>query len=414
MKIAIVGSGISGLVTAWLLQGEHEITVFEADDRIGGHTHTIPVVEGDRKHQVDTGFIVFNEAAYPNFCKLLRRLGVESQPSDMSFGVSCERTGLEYAGTNLNTLFAQRRNLLRPSFHRMLRDVVRFNKTALAHARNGHADNTLSEYLASESYSREFIENYILPMGAAVWSTEPVEFGRVPLKFFVEFFENHGMLAGFDRPTWRVIRGGSYRYTEKLIAGFRDRIYTGTPVLSIRRHADYVNVQTHEGVARFDQVVIAAHSDQALRMLADATSKEREILGTIRFQKNDTVLHTDTRVMPRLRRAWASWNYRIHKRGEAVHVSYHMNRLQSLKACCDYFVTLNDKENIDPIRAIKRLQYHHPQFDMAAADAQKRHHEISGRNRTHYCGAYWGHGFHEDGVNSGLAVAKCFGRELVA
>lgn len=413
MRIAIIGSGVSGLVVAHLLHDDHDISVFEADDRVGGHTHTVRVSEGDRGLNVDTGFIVFNEDAYPNFSRLISMLGVESQPSDMSFSVSCRKTGLEWAGTNLNTLFAQRRNLLRPRFHRMLRDVVRFNRTASAAARNGHAESSLLQYLESADYSREFLEHYLIPMGAAVWSADPSEFGRIPLKFFVQFFENHGMMSGFQRPTWRVIRGGSIRYVERLIAPFEDRIRTRCPVLAVRRRPDHVELTTPSGVELFDQVVIACHSDQALRMLKDASPAEREILSAIRFQRNETVLHTDTRLMPELRRVWSSWNYRIRsKTQDVVDVSYHMNRLQSLDAKRDYLVSLNATPDIDPSHVIKAIEYHHPIFDARSVSAQRRHGEISGARRTHYCGAYWGYGFHEDGVRSGLKVASWFGKGL--
>ncbi|MBX3396613.1 MAG: FAD-dependent oxidoreductase [Phycisphaerae bacterium] len=413
MRIAIIGSGISGLIVARLLNDEHEITVFEADNRVGGHTHTVRVAEGNRGLDVDTGFIVFNEDAYPNFTRLLSILGVQSQPSDMSFSVSCRKTGLEWAGTNLNTLFAQRRNLLRPRFHRMLRDVMRFNRTASAAARNGHAESSLLDYLRSADYSPEFLEHYLIPMGAAVWSAEPTEFGRIPLRFFVQFFENHGMMSGFQRPTWRVIRGGSIRYVERLIAPFEDRIRTNCPVLGLRRRPEHVELTTPTGVEKFDQVVIASHSDQALRMLRDASPAEREILGAIRFQRNETVLHTDACVMPNLRRVWSSWNYRIPSGGrDAVDVSYHMNRLQGLDAQCDYLVSLNSTQDIDPRRVIKSIEYHHPIFDGRSVSAQRRHSEISGTRRTHYCGAYWGYGFHEDGVRSGLTVASWFGKSL--
>ena len=407
MKTAIIGTGISGLTAAWQLHRDHSLTVFEANDYIGGHTNTVAVRVQGRQYAVDTGFIVFNDWTYPNFIDLLDRLGVASQPTAMSFSMRCERTGLEYNGENLNTLFAQRRNLFRPSFHRMIRDILRFNREAPALLDDGR-DISLDAYLRQGRYSREFREHYILPMAAAIWSAESGIMGGMPARFFVQFFKNHGLLSVSDRPQWRVIQGGSRRYVERLTAPFRDRIRLNCPVEWIRRHPTHVQIKPRGGpVERFDQVVIAAHSDQALRLLADSTPLEREILGAIPYQENEAVLHTDARLLPRRRRAWAAWNYHLPAQPLArVAVTYNMNILQGLDAPETFCVTLNHGEAIDPARVLYRTTYHHPVFTEAGVKAQARRDQISGVNRTWYCGAYWSYGFHEDGVNSGLAVAR--------
>ncbi|MDG4550308.1 MAG: FAD-dependent oxidoreductase [Candidatus Contendobacter sp.] len=407
MKIAIIGTGISGLTAAWQLRREHDLTLFEANDYVGGHAHTVDVEVGGRRHAVDTGFIVFNDWTYPNFLALLEQLGVASQPTRMSFSVRCERTGLEYNGENLNTLFAQRRNLFRPSFHRMIRDILRFNREAPA-LLNGRRDIDLDAWLREGNYSREFTDHYILPMAAAIWSAEPVLVGEMPARFFVRFFKNHGLLSVNDRPQWRVIHGGSRTYVEALTTPFRDHIRLNSPVEWVRRLPTHVQVKPcGSPVERFDQVIIATHSDQALRLLADPTPREREILGAIPYQENEVVLHTDTRLLPRWKRAWAAWNYHLPAQPrERVAVTYNMNVLQGLDAPETLCVTLNRGETIDPARVLYRTVYHHPVFTEAGVRAQARRDEISGVYRTWYCGAYWSYGFHEDGVNSGLAVAR--------
>ncbi len=407
MNIAIIGTGISGLTAAWHLHREHRLTIFEANDYIGGHTNTVETEFWGKTYAVDTGFIVYNNWTYPNFIQLLDRLGVASQPTVMSFSVRCERTGLEYNGQDLNTLFAQRFNLFRPSFHRMLRDILRFNREAPA-LLEGDGEISLNDYLREQRYSREFIEQYIIPMAAAIWSAEPGLMGEMPARFFVQFFKNHGLLSVNQRPQWRVIQGGSRNYVGPLIAPFRDRIRLNCPVEWVRRQPNHVQVKTRHGpVERFDEVVIATHSDQALRLLADLTPREREILGAIPYQENEAVLHTDTRLLPRRKLAWAAWNYHLAAQPQTrVAVTYNMNILQNLDAPVTFCVTLNRSEAIDPARILYRAIYHHPVFTDAGVRAQARRDEISGVNRTWYCGAYWSYGFHEDGVNSGLAVAR--------
>lgn len=418
MKIAIVGTGISGMVAAYLLHRNHEITVFEAADYIGGHTNTIDVELGGRTYAVDTGFIVFNDWTYPNFIQLLNRLGVVSQPSDMSFSVKCERAGLEYNGTSLNTLFAQRRNLVRPFFYRMILDILRFNREAVSLLDQPEPGPSLGEYLDRHRYSREFVEQYIVPMGAAIWSASHDNMRAFPARYLVQFFKNHGMLSIGERPTWRVITGGSQRYAEKLVAPFRDRVLLNSPVRSISRFPDFVDIRAQvEGreyrAMRFDHVIIAAHSDQALAMLADPSPKEKEILGVMRYQDNEAVLHTDASVLPRRKLAWAAWNYHLLPvQPDRAVVTYHMNRLQGIAAPCEFCVTLNHTQAIDPARILRRISYHHPVYSPESVAAQRRHCEISGLNRTSYCGAYWGYGFHEDGVKSALAVCRPFGKDL--
>jgi predicted NAD/FAD-binding protein len=414
MNIAIIGGGVSGMLAAYLLCPEHEVTVFEANDYIGGHTHTVPVSCNGQTYAVDTGFIVFNDWTYPNFIKLLNRLNIASQPSSMSFSVRCEKTGLEYNGTTLNTLFAQRRNLFRLSFHRMWRDILRFNRTAKALLQKTDHSATLGDYLATHGYSREFIEQYLIPMGASIWSAEPRQIYQFPVRSFVQFFHNHGMLTVNRRPQWRTVTGGSQRYAEALTRPYRDRIRLSCPIRGIIRRADHVTVIPHPGEPEcFDAVIIATHSDQALALLTDATPQEQEVLSAISYQENDVVLHTDESLLPQNRLAWAGWNYYL-PRDEAarVIVTYNLNILQNLRAPRTFCLTLNRTNAIDPTKILRRMTYHHPVYTQAAVAAQQRHDSLNGVNRTYFCGAYWGYGFHEDGVNSALAVCKHFGKSL--
>ena len=377
---------------------------------MGGHSHTHSVRQAGRSFDVDTGFIVFNDRTYPNFVALLDELGAEWQASSMSFSVSDEASGLEYNGTSLDSLFAQRRNLLRPSFLGMIRDIMRFNRDAPALLHRAGDDPSLGEFLARGRYGRTFVDCYILPMGAAIWSTDARSMLDFPARFFVRFFHHHGMLSVNDRPTWRTVRGGSARYVEKLVAPFRRRIRLRTPVESIRRMPGNVIVKArgHEA-ERYDAVFLACHSDEALAMLADPGAVEREVLGAIPYQDNEAVLHTDARLMPKARRAWAAWNYhRLADSGGPVALTYNMNILQRLDAPEPFLVTLNRSAAIDPARVVKRLAYRHPHFTRAAVAAQGRHRELNGARRTYFCGAYWRNGFHEDGVASALAALAHF------
>jgi predicted NAD/FAD-binding protein len=413
MRIAVVGAGISGLVAAHLLEREHEVTVFEAGSKVGGHTNTIRVDTDHETHHVDTGFIVFNDRNYPNFERLLSQLGVAWQPSQMSFGVSDATGEFEYSSVSANGLFARRSNLVSPRFHRMLADVRRFQREA-RELLTGDGDPSLGEWLERLGFSRLFIDGVIVPQASAVWSADPRQMWTFPARFLAGFFDNHGMLHLRDRPQWRTVAGGSQTYVDALTASYSQRIRSATPVTAIERHDEHVSITPRGGEAeRFDHVIIAAHSDQALRMLADASDREHEILGAIPYQPNEAVLHTDASMLPRRRRAWASWNY--HLGGEAsgrTRVTYHMNRLQSLHADREFCVTLNRSEAIDPEQVIRTIHYDHPVYTSQGALAQQRHEEISGSGRTHYCGAYWGWGFHEDGVVSALRVCERLGARL--
>ena len=401
------------MVAAYHLSREHEVTVYESDNRVGGHTHTVDVEHQGRAYAIDTGFIVYNDWTYPNFIGLLNELEVPWQESDMSFSVRCERTGLEYNGTSLNSLFAQRPNIARPSFLRMVADILKFNRRAPSLLAGGPEELTLGDYLDRERYSPYFLQHYIIPMGAAIWSSRPLDMLRFPARFFVEFFANHGFLSVNERPTWRVIRGGSREYIKRLTAPFSARIHLGTPVASLQRHAHKVAVRLRNGgVEQFDQVFLACHSDQALKLLSDPTREENEILGAIGYQANEATLHTDARMMPKRPLAWAAWNYHLPaQRHDRVTVTYNMNILQSLNAPVQFMVTLNRSADVDPRKVLGSYLYHHPVYTQEAVAAQGRRHEINGVRRTYYCGAYWSYGFHEDGVKSALASVADFRRQ---
>lgn len=416
MKIAIIGSGIAGNVAAYHLSREHDITVFEANDYVGGHTHTHDIEWQGSNVSIDTGFIVFNNWTYPNFTQLLDELGVSIQASDMSFSVKCEKSGLEYNGTSLNSLFAQRRNLLRPSFYRMIMDILRFNREAPRLLQHDHHQISLGDYLHANQYSQAFIDHYIVPMGSAIWSADPETMHRFPARFFISFFHNHGMLSVNDRPTWYVIKGGSKEYVKKLIAGYQDRVRLKSRVMSIKRYKTHVEVCTQGSPAEtFDAVFIASHSDQALAMLSDASDLERDVLGAIPYQKNEAILHTDASLLPNSRLAWAAWNYHIlpQYHGRAA-LTYNMNILQGLTSSQPFCVTLNHSDAIDESRIIKRMQYEHPVFTPEGIAAQNRQAELNGANRTYFCGAYWRNGFHEDGVVSALNALRDFKEHLHA
>ncbi len=410
MKIAIIGSGVSGNTLAWHLSKQHEVTVFEADGHIGGHTHTHEIDAFGKRYNIDTGFIVYNDWTYPNFIEMLNTLGVETQSSDMSFSVHDEASGLEYNGTSLNSLFAQRRNLFRPSFIGMIRDILRFNQEAPALLNEHQADMPFGEYLKLNGYGEKFIAHYVIPMGSAIWSASPDQMFEFPAKFFIRFFHNHGMLSVSDRPEWRVIKGGSKAYVEKLTQAFKDNIRLNTPIESVQRKNEGVIVKPKNQAAElFDWVFFACHSDQALAILEDASNDEIEILGGIPYQNNQIVLHTDMSLMPKKKLAWAAWNYHITKQPlNLAAVTYNMNILQSLESPEPFLVTLNHTSQIDPNKIIKTLNYTHPVFTPKGIAAQLRHAEISGVNRTGYAGAYWRNGFHEDGVASALAALEHF------
>ncbi|WP_110968843.1 NAD(P)/FAD-dependent oxidoreductase [Pseudomonas huaxiensis] len=415
MRIAIIGSGIAGLTCAHLLSRHHEVTVFEAADWIGGHTHTVDVQWQGQHYAVDTGFIVFNDWTYPNFIRLLDHLGVASRPTEMSFSVHDPQTGLEYNGHDLDSLFAQRSNLLSPGFWGMLRDILRFNRQVLADLDSGRIDaaTTLGDYLRAQRYGQRFIDHYVVPMGSAIWSMSRADMLGFPLQFFVRFCRNHGLLSVSNRPQWRVIEGGSRGYIEPLCRAFVGRIRLNCAVTRVNRDDGGVTLTCPTGPERFDSVVFACHSDQALALLDTPSRAEREVLGALRYASNEVVLHTDTRLLPQRRKAWASWNYRLGGTPQApAALTYDMNILQGIEAPVTFCVSLNQTAQIDPAQILARFDYAHPQYSLAAVAAQARHAELQGRQHSYYCGAYWANGFHEDGVTSALQVAEHFGEHL--
>ncbi len=415
MKIAIIGSGISGLTSAYLLNRNHDITVFEANDYIGGHTHTHNIKIKDKEYAVDTGFIVYNERTYPNFIKLLDTLGVERQLSTMGFSVKSASEDYEYAGESLNSLFAKRSNIFRLGFLRMLYEMYRFGKKSDSTGLGLDVSITLGTYLRSENYSNEFINYFIIPMGAAIWSTPANKVLDMPAYFFIKFFYNHGMLEIINRPKWWVIKDGSSAYIKKIIKGFESKINLSSPIRTVSRLDNGIEIETANSKKPliFDAVVFATHSDQELGMLKDPTEKEKDILSSIPYQKNEVLLHTDSSVLPKRKLAWASWNYQLDSNPESpVVLTYNMNILQSLDCDETFCVTLNDHQSVDKSKVLKKITYHHPLFTVKGIEAQKRKLEISGVNNTYYCGAYWHNGFHEDGVASAIEVCKHFGEQI--
>lgn len=415
MKIAIIGSGIAGLTSAYLLNRSHDIRVFEAGDWIGGHTHTVDVQVDGQRYAVDTGFIVFNDWTYPNFIRLLGKLGVGFKATEMSFSVSDPVSGVEYNGHNLNTLFAQRRNLVSPKFIGMVRDILRFNREALSDLNQKRIPSTmtLGHYLEANGYSERFIQHYIVPMGAAIWSMSLHDMLGFPLQFFVRFFKNHGLLSVSDRPQWCVVEGGSSSYVAPLTEPFKQHIRLNCPVTRVERDGDGVTLHSAAGVERFDKVIFACHSDQALALLAEPTRSEQEILGALPYADNDVVLHTDTRLLPKRPLAWASWNYRLGgPASQSAAVTYDMNILQGIQSDTTFCVSLNQTAAIDPSKILARYTYAHPQYSLSGMAAQARWEELLGANHSYFCGAYWANGFHEDGVVSALRVAREFGETL--
>ncbi|MFD1382766.1 NAD(P)/FAD-dependent oxidoreductase [Rhodanobacter aciditrophus] len=414
MDIAVIGTGIAGLTAAYLLNKQHSITVFERDSRIGGHTATKDVKDGDSVIKVDTGFIVYNDWTYPNFIRLMEELGVTTKPTEMSFSVSCQRTGLEYGGNNLNSLFAQRKNIFNLPFLGMLKDIMAFNKAAIQDLDSGVLDPaiTLGTYLKQKGYGELFASHYLIPMGSAIWSSTLEEMLDFPLVFFVRFFKNHGLLSVNNRPQWHVIEGGSAAYLNPLSLSFQPNIKLNTQITRVERQPGQVTLHFENQEPRvFDHVVFACHSDQALALLGDdATDKEKEILGAIPYRSNEVVLHTDTSLMPKAKLAWSSWNYHLGKdTSKPATLSYNMNILQGFDITeKTYVVTLNNTDDIDPKSIIGTYHYDHPTFTLEGINAQERWAEINHEN-TWFCGAYWRNGFHEDGCWSGVRVAKALG-----
>ena len=413
-RIAVIGAGISGLTAAWLLGRRHQVVLYEAESRLGGHTCTVAVDDPAGPQQVDVGFIVFNDRTYPHFRRLLSQLGVGEQPAPMGFAVSCERTGLEYCGDGLGGLFGQKRNLLSPAHWGMIRDILRFNREAPALLRGEQGEMPLGEFLDRGGYSERFVTHYILPMGGAIWSCNEAQMRAFPARFFVRFFDNHGLLTIRDRPQWYVVPGGSSRYVEKLLAGLKAEVRSGAAVQRVRRDGDRVQVTCNGQEEAFDEVVLACHSDQALALLADADMDETQLLGNIPYQDNDVVLHWDDRLLPRTRRCWSSWNALLAADpAERVQVTYNMNILQGLQSERTWCVTLNATDRIDPARIVDRFRFSHPLFTpQGLAQREERLARVNGRRHTWFCGAWCRNGFHEDGVVSALAVAAAFGESL--
>lgn len=410
MKVAIIGTGISGNVVGYHLHKEHDVTLFEANDYVGGHTHTHDISLKYRDYRIDTGFIVFNYQTYPRFIELLDLLNVDVQKSNMSFSVKCALSGLEYNGKNLNSLFAQRSNLFKISFYRMIGDILRFNKECLSLLDTEDSTISLVDYLSSNGYSQQFIDFYIVPMGSAIWSSSYEQMMAFPAKFFIRFLRNHGLLNVYDRPDWYVIKDGSNSYVDKLINGFKDKIRLGAPVRIVKRLPTHVEITTDDMKAeKFDYVFFACHSDQALAMLEKPDDLENDILSVFPYQDNEVILHTDTRLLPDRKLAWAAWNY--HRTGDLVKpvaVTYDMNILQGIESKDTFCVTLNNTAAIDESKILKRLNYAHPLFTQLGIHAQTRHSELNGNNRCFYAGAYWRYGFHEDGVVSALQALDDF------
>lgn len=412
-NIAIIGSGISGLTAAYLLSKKHQVTVFEKNAVIGGHTATVDVNIGEQDYAIDTGFIVFNDKTYPNFLALLDEIGVDKQPTEMSFSVHNCQTGLEYNGHNLDTLFAQRRNIFRPKFWRLIKEILRFNKLCkkIYELNKFKKDMTLGAFLTQHGFSSFFSEHYILPMGAAIWSSSLTQMEAFEFQFFVKFFYNHGLLNIQDRPQWYVIPGGSRSYLAPLCRGFDKNIQVNADIKSVQRSVAGVVITFNDGSEQhFDDVVLACHSDQALALLSDATAEETRVLSAMPYKANSVVLHTDTSLLPQRKKAWASWNYQLGTNREAsASVTYNMNILQGLNSEHTFCVTLNQKDAVASDKILREFTYHHPVFSLQSIAAQKQRHLICGQRNTHFAGAYWHNGFHEDGVKSAIEVAKRFG-----
>jgi len=407
LNIAVIGSGISGLSAAWLLSKNHNVTVYEANAYLGGHSNTVDILSEGKTIAVDTGFIVYNEPAYPNLTRLFNDLSVETYPTEMSFAVSIDNGKLEYAGNGLGRLFAQKSNLLKASFWSMLKDIKRFYAQAPNDAQL-HQEITLGDYLNSKGYSRSFCDNHLYPMAAAIWSMPALKVGDYPFKSFVNFCVNHGLLQIGNRPIWRTVRGGSREYVKKISQAFKNNIELNNPVINIKRCKDYVEVLSQKSSKTYDHVVISSHADHALALLEDASKAEREILGSFEYSENYTVLHTDPTLMPKNKKTWSSWNYLSYEKDLSARLTatYWMNSLQSLDTNEPIFVSLNPVNHPDKAKIHREFIYHHPIFDIKAMAAQKKIWSLQGHQRTWFCGSYHGYGFHEDGLQSGLAVAE--------
>ncbi|WP_233842609.1 FAD-dependent oxidoreductase [Dyella sp. 2HG41-7] len=406
MRVAVVGAGIAGLASAWMLSRHHEVTLFEANDYLGGHTHTHDVMMRGHRYAIDSGFIVHNPVHYPLLTRLLEELDVHSQPTTMSFSVQHEASGREYNAATLDTLFCQRRNLFSPRFHGMVRDLLRFYREAPSLLASNEPGPTLGDYLTTHCYGDAFRDEHLVPMASALWSSPPAQILSFPARYLVQFMANHQMLQVNGRPEWRVVRGGSANYVRAMRSRWLVSERVRCPVRAIERDRDDITILSDHGIDKFDHVVLACHSDQALKLLSDASEGERDILGAIAYQLNDTVLHTDASVLPKQRKAWAAWNAFVPRNArDACTVSYCMNVLQGIETPEPFVVTLNRAAAIDPTKVIRRMRYHHPVYSHASVAAQSRKAEIQGKRNTWFAGAYWGWGFHEDGMRSALEVA---------
>jgi len=412
LNIAVIGSGISGLTTAHLLSRKHNITLFEKNDYIGGHTHTHSIKEEGTIYNVDSGFIVYNENTYPNFIKLLDSLNVKRQHSSMGFSVKSYNKDFEYSGNSLSAVFSKKSNLFNPYFLNMLRSIIRFNKNSVKDLETMNESTLLIDYLKSKNYSDYFINYYIIPMAASIWSTSPNFILEMPAIFFIRFFDNHGLLKITNRPQWWVIKNGSKQYVKKILDDFNGTIHLNTTINELKRESNKVYIKINNDTKIFDAVVLATHSDQSLSIIKDLSDNEKNVLGKIKYQKNTALIHTDTSILPNRKKAWSSWNYLLDKNDNKVILTYNMNILQSLKSKKTYCVTLNNTDMINENKIIKKITYHHPLFTKESVYAQSQKNLICGANNTYFCGAYWGNGFHEDGVNSALDVCKKFGIDL--
>ena len=413
LKIAIIGTGISGLTSAYILSKSHDITVYEKNDYIGGHTHTHKIKDKNQSLNIDSGFIVYNENTYPNFIKLLDILNVKRQHTDMGFSVKSSKSDFEYAGNSLNSIFSKKTNLFNLSFLKMIYDILRFNRLSNKEITINNYDLTLKKYLKNNYFSQYFINNYIIPMGSAIWSTSPKLMLDMPAHFFIRFFKNHGLLQITNRPQWWVIKDGSKQYVKELVKSFKDNIKLNTRIESIKRLNNKIYISVNGKDEIYDKVIIGTHSDQALQLLDKPTNEEKNILNNIKYQKNIALIHTDHTILPKRKLAWSSWNYLINEnKNDLVTLTYNMNILQSLKSDTTFCVTINNTKDLNKGKVIKEIIYHHPLFTTTSVKAQTSKDNICGKNNTYYCGAYWGYGFHEDGVKSALDVCKKFGLEL--
>jgi predicted NAD/FAD-binding protein len=407
-RIAVIGSGISGLVSAYLLSKKYDVTVFEANDYIGGHTNTVDLEIDDHQYAIDTGFIVFNKETYPNFSKLIDKLGVAIQRSEMSFSFRSDAMAIEYNSRNLNTLFSDRSNLFKPAFYKMIKDITRFNRDAKSYIAQNMQEFTVEDFIQQNKYDALFAKAYLVPMAAAIWSAKPAEIYAAPARFIFNFFANQGLLNLSSRPQWYVVAGGSRNYIEPLIQHYRSQVFLNAKVDQIRHHNNQVILTVQNEDVTFDAVVIATHSDQALRMLAKPTPAEDALLSSIQYQKNEVILHSDNSVLPKKRLARASWNY-LDSANEKAGLTYYMNRLQNIESPIDFCVSVNQSEIIQPEKIFERFSHSYPCFTQAALRSQQQHADINGKNNIYYCGAYWGNGFHEDGVKSALDACEPLG-----